>query len=192
VIELGRGCTRYRPLLIDFVDRGEVRAETSAALAHLDRCSRCIEAVEATMLTITALRRMGDEAADEAPDADAWPRLKVRIQRWPRRPKVMSPIAGIAMSFAIVAVLVLPVPLGGTLIGPVTTPAPAAAPATHDLRIEAAYIASIRQASLSGSSDLAANVTASGSYPRIYPDNDRFVRKEVSPDQPAGRSPEAI
>ena len=87
----------------------------------------------------------------------------------------------------------LPVPLGGTLIGPVMTPAPAAAGlATRDLRIEAAYIASIRQASLSGPSDLAANVTASGSYPRIYPDNDRFVRKEVSPVQPAGRSPEAI
>jgi anti-sigma factor RsiW len=194
VIELGRGCTRYRPLLIDFVDRGEVRAETSAALAHLDRCSRCLEAVEATMLTITALRRMGDEAADEAPDADAWPRLKVRIQRWPRRPKVMSPIAGIAMSFAIVAVLVLPVPLGGTLIGTVATPVPTAAVglATRDLRIEAAYIASVRQASLGSTSEPAAGIVAGGSYPRIYPDSDRFVRKEVSPGQPAGRSPEAI
>jgi anti-sigma factor RsiW len=193
VIELGRGCTRYRPLLIDFVDRGEVRPETRAALTHLDRCSRCTEVVESTMLTITALRRLGDDAAGEEPEADAWPRLKVRIQRWPRRPAVMSPIAGIAMSFAIVAVLVLPVPLGASLIGPVATPGPGAAgPATRDLQIEAAYIASIRQASLSGPSDLAASVAASGSYPRIYPDNDRFVRKEVSPDQPAGRSPEAI
>ena len=86
MIELGRGCTRHRPLLIDFVDRGEVRAGTSAALAHLDRCTRCTEVVESTMLTITALRRMGDEAAEVEPRADAWPRLPVRLAGWPRRP----------------------------------------------------------------------------------------------------------
>jgi hypothetical protein len=118
VIDLTRSCSRYRPVLIDFVDRGEVRADTGAALAHLDRCTRCTEVVESTMLTIVALRRMGDEAAAGEPAADAWPRLRIRILGWRKRPAIMSPLAGVAMSFAIVAVLVLPVRLGGTLIGP--------------------------------------------------------------------------
>jgi hypothetical protein len=187
-----RGCARHRPLLIDFVDRGEIAPGTEAALAHLDGCDRCTEAIEATMLTITALRRIGDDAAAaaEEPEGDAWPRLRVRIEAWRRRPTVMSPLTGIAMSFALVAVLVLPVRLGGSLLGPVATPRPApAAASAFDRRIEAAYIAAVRQASLPRSLEL--NATG-GIYPRIYPDNSRFLRKEVSSDQPPGRSAEAI
>jgi hypothetical protein len=189
-----RGCARHRPLLVDFVDRGEIAPGTEAALAHLDRCDRCTEAIEATMLTITALRRIGDDAAVAAdePDRDAWPRLRSRIETWRRRPLVMSPLAGIAMSFALVAVLVLPVRLGGSLLGPVATPrpAPAAAGSAVDRRIEAAYIAAVRQASLSGS--FGSSPSVSVNYPRIYPDNSRFLRKEVSSDQPSGRPVEAI
>ncbi|HUP53878.1 MAG TPA: hypothetical protein VM408_00100 [Methylomirabilota bacterium] len=196
MIDLSRGCARFRPVLVDFVDRGEVRPETGAALAHLDRCSRCTEAIESTMLTITALRRIGDDAAAAAgePEGDAWPRLRVRIERWRRRPAVMSPLAGIAMSFAIVAVLVLPVRLGGTLVGPVATfrPAPVSAATLVESRIEAAYIAAVRQASLAPASSLGEGVPTAGSYPRLYPDNYRPTRKEVGPAEPTGRPPEAI
>jgi anti-sigma factor RsiW len=194
VIDLGRGCSRHRPVLIDFVDRGEVRAETGAALAHLDQCPRCTAAVESTMLTITALKRMGDEAAGVEPDVDAWPRLRVRIQTWPKRPAVMSPLAGIALSFAIVAVLVLPVRLGGTLIGPVATPqVELEATSALDRQVEAAYIASVRQGTLAAPvQDLAQSIAAGVTFPRNYPDNIRPTRKEVGLTEPAGRPPDAI
>lgn len=196
MIDLARACARYRPLLVDFVDRGEVSPATGAALAHLDRCARCTEAIESTMLTITALRRIGDdaEAAAAEPEGDAWPRLRVRIESWHRRPVVMSPLTGIAMSFALVAVLVLPVRLGGTLVGPVATPRPAstATGTSIDRRIEAAYIAAVRQGSVSPAESITSNAWAAGSHPRIYPDSFRPTRKEVGPDEPAGRPPEAI
>jgi anti-sigma factor RsiW len=195
VIELNGACRRHRPFLVDFIDRGDVRPETAGALAHLDRCARCTEAIESTMLTITALRRMGDEAAAEEPPADAWPRLRIRIEGWRGRPRVMSPLAGVAMSFAIVAVLVLPVRLGGSLLGPVASPGPvrSTAGAFVDRQIEAAYIAAVRLRALGSAEDRSttSNVTAS-SYPRNYPDNYRPTRKEVTPVDPAGRPPEAI
>ena len=193
MIDLSRGCSRFRPVLIDFVDRGEVRAETGAALAHLDRCTRCTEIVESTMLTITALRRMGDEAADEEPEADAWPRLRVRIQGWRRRPVTMSPLAGIAMSFAIVAVLVLPVRGSGSLIGPVATPISetGSAASAVDRQIEDAYLASLRLRSLPGDDAGQAPAGWLGA-PRPYPDNLGPTWKEVSPAEPTGRPPRAI
>ena len=197
MIDLGRGCARFRPLLVDFVDRGEVHPETGGALAHLDRCSRCTEAIESTVLTITALRRIGNDAASAAaePEPDAWPRLRVRIEGWKRRPRVMSPLAGAAMSFAIVAVLVMPVRLGGSLLGPVASPAPPRSTAGGfiDRRIEAAYIAAVRTGSLApDGGSLESSVETTSSYPRIYPDNYRPPRKEVTPEEPAGRPPAAI
>ena len=192
MIELTRGCSRYRPVLIDFIDRHEVGRDTRAALAHLDRCTRCTEVVESTMLTITALRRMGDETATMEPAPDAWPRLRVRIQGWRRRPVTMSPLAGIAMSFAIVAVLVLPI-RSGSSFGPFATPiietGAAASPA--DRAIEAAYIASIRQRALPGD-ETDQLVGTAGSSARPYPDNYRPTRKEVSPAEPSGWPPRAI
>lgn len=196
MIDLTRSCNRHRPLLVDFIDRGEVRPATAAALAHLDRCDRCTEAIELTMLTITALRRLGDDAAAAAaaePGVDAWPRLRARIQGWRRRPVVMSPLTGIAMSFALVAILVLPVRLGGTLIGPVASPRPdrSVVGTFADVQIEAAYIASARQAGVSSDTGVASTAATAGNYPRIYPDS-RFVRKEVISEQPVRRAPEAI
>jgi anti-sigma factor RsiW len=193
VIDLTRSCSRYRLTLIDFVDRGEVRADTEAALAHLDRCLRCTEVVESTILTITALRRMGDEASGVEPPPDSWPRLRIRIQGWRRRPAIMSPLAGLAMSFAIVAVLVLPVRLGATLIGPVATPVEESG--TSDLvgrQIEAEYIASVHQGSLVVLDAADGQGSASAGSLRNYPDNYRPTRKEVGPVEPNGRPPEAI
>ncbi len=198
MIDLSRGCARFRPLLVDFVDRGEVSPTTGAALAHLERCPRCTEAIESTMLTITALRRIGDEAdvAAAEPASDAWPRLRARIESWRRRPVVMSPLAGIGMSFAIVAVLVLPVRLGGTLLGPVATSRPtdpaAATIKLADRRIEAEYIASVRQGRIAPDEINTSIEESAHSYPRTYPDNIRPTRKEVGPAEPAGRPPEAI
>ena len=194
MIEMTRSCSRHRPLLVDFVDRGEVRPGTAAALAHLDRCAHCTEAIEATILTITALRRLGDMARNVEPPDDAWPRLRARIQSFgPRRPAVMSPLAGIAMSVGIVAVLVLPFRLGGgTLLGPaassvIETPSGVT---LADRQIEANYIASVRQGALpSGDARPAPAATINQ---LSYPDNIRPPRKEVGPAEPTGRPPEAI
>jgi hypothetical protein len=195
VIDIARSCTRHRPLLVDFVDRGEVRPGTAAALAHLDRCDRCTDAIEATMLTITALRRLGEATLAVEPQADAWPRLRTRLESvGPRRPAIMSPLAGIAMSFAIVAVLVVPFRLGGgTLLGPAASPTIERSSAVNpaDRRIEAAYIAAVHQASLAPADSLV-SWQAAGNYPRIYPDNDPTIRKEVTSGQPVRRVPEAI
>jgi len=186
VIDLGRSCSRHRPLLVDFVDRGEVRPDTVAALAHLDRCRRCTEAIESTLLTITALRRLGDEVAVAEPSADAWPRLRIRITRWPRRPVVMSPLAGVAMSFAIVAVLALPFRLdGGTFFDQVTaSPAPATHDAAVDRQIEASYVA--------GSRRLASTPSSISSLPFNIPQEIAQVRKEVHSAEPSGRPLEPI
>jgi len=80
VIELRGACERHRPALIDFVDRGDIAPGTAKALAHLDRCSRCTEDLESTLLAITALRRIGDDLARVEPSADAWPRLRARLE----------------------------------------------------------------------------------------------------------------
>ncbi len=109
MIDLGRGCSRHRPVLIDFVDRGEVHAETEAALAHLDDCARCTAAIESTILTVTALRRMGDEAASLEPSADAWLRLRdrVRVAR-PSRIGLISPLTGMVMTTFVAALFLAP------------------------------------------------------------------------------------
>lgn len=193
MIEMTRSCSRHRPLLVDFVDRGEVRPGTAAALAHLDRCAHCTEAIEATILTITALRRLGDMARNVEPPDDAWPRLRARIQALgPRRPAVMSPIAGIAMSFAIVAVLIVPFRLGGgSLLGSAASPTIERSGASPvDRRIETAYIASVRRIEFvtGGSADLSADAVA---FAHVYPDDIRPTRKEVGPGTTTMRPSEA-
>jgi len=184
VIDLARSCERYRPLLVDFVDRGEIRPETSAALGHLDRCDRCTDAIESTMLTITALRRLGAAAIEVEPQPDAWPRLRARLERrQTRRPTVMSPLAGVAMSFAIVAVIVVPFRLaGGTLLGPAASPTiDRAAPIDlHGRLIETAYIAAVHRTESPTTSSSEADQPASP-FSRIYPDDIRPARKEVGP-----------
>jgi hypothetical protein len=188
VIDLGRSCSRYRPLLEDFVDRGEVRPDTGAALEHLDRCSRCTEAIESTMLTITALRRLGDEIDTVEPAADAWPRLRNRITTW-KRPVAMSPIAGIAMSIAIVVVMVLPFRVsGGAAVdfGDEATPMTDTRSVDADHRIEATYLAVSRRLPIGGSPQV------TGSLPRNIPQEVWQVRKEVHSAKPSARAPEPI
>jgi len=194
VIDLGRSCTRYRPLLVDFLDRGEVSPATGAALAHLDGCRRCTEAIESTMLTIVALRRLGDDAATVEPSADAWPRLRVRITRWRRRPAVMSPVAGMAMSVAMVALLAMPFRLAGTppLDGPGTVRVSVdQATSLEERAAENAFLARQRLASKLPHGDAPAS-SITGTYRVKYPDNYRPDRKEVDQTQPTVRLAQPI
>jgi len=182
VIDLIGSCNRHRPLLVDFVDRGEVQPGTAAALAHLDRCARCLAAIESTMMTITALRRLGDAAIEAEPRPDAWPRLRARIEGLrPRRPAVMSPLAGIAMSFAIVAVVVIPFRFGrGTVDQGASAQLGQSAPVNPaERRIETAYIAAVRHVAPTAGANQ--NFDTSAAFNRIYPDDIRPTRKEVGP-----------
>ena len=193
MIDFGRTCARHRRLLVDFVDHGEVQPGTAAALAHLDRCPACLATIEATMLTITALRRLGDTAAEIEPRPDAWPRLRARLEALrPRRPRFMSPLAGIALSFGMVAVIVVPLRVGGGTLDPgPSAPAGLSAPVNRaERRIENAYIASVRRvATPAWATSLAED--ESTAFIRIYPDDIRPQRKEVGPAATTIRPSEA-
>jgi hypothetical protein len=196
IIDFGRTCARYRPMLVGFVDRSEVKPETAAALRHLDRCERCTEAVESILLTVTALRRLADEVELAEPQADAWPRLRARLARPSRRRAfVMSPIAGLAMSFAIVGVLVLPFRLGAERLAESARPtgAPATEAGAIEERIELAYAASSRRALTSETADTnASGATSFGSVPSTIPPEIWQVRKEVHSTKPSARPVEPI
>jgi len=188
VIDLRGGCRRHRPALIDFVDRGEIGDGTASALAHLDRCDRCTSELEATVLTITALRRIGDEAARTEPLADAWPRLRARLDRWrPLRWAVMSPTTGMVMSVALVAMLVAPLNMGG--VGPEADPTMAptdrSPQALLERRAELKYISTMTR---KGTFPAPASIERStGAVPQKGPDGIRPQRKEVSPVAPSER-----
>ena len=190
--DLGRSCRRHRPALLDFIDRGEIADPgTGLALAHLDRCDRCTADIEATVLAITALRRLGEDASHAEPSPDAWPRLRARIDRWrPKRWAVLSPTAGMVMSVALVAVLIAPLRIGTAA----SSPAPSAGPvdlnpvSQSERRVEADYISSARHGTLPASQPI---TRSTGTSYRNHPDNYRPERKEVSPSEPSGRPPQA-
>lgn len=189
MIPLGRECQRHRPALVDFVDRGAVGPATSPALRHLDRCPSCTEAIESTILAITAVRRYADHVAGVEPAIDSWPRLRTRIVGLRRRSMLSSPITGIAMSVAIVAVLAMPLRM--SWFAPTAEPS-AAVPAIVNLtpeerRVETAYLAASRRVA-SGPDTTASIVIVPADVPREVWD----VRKEVHSAKPSGRPPEPI
>jgi hypothetical protein len=103
------GCRRHRDALIDFIDRREPGPRTDAALQHVERCRACEDALEATALTIAALRRLVAATEPSEPAADAWARLRARVDR-PRAAlwRWRSTLAGVALSAGLVATLVAP------------------------------------------------------------------------------------
>ena len=180
MIQFGGACARYRPALLDFVDRAEIGSGTEPALAHLDRCDRCTADLVAIGQTITALRRIGDEAGRVEPAEDAWPRLQARISRWrPMRSRIMSPIAGMAMSVALVAVLVVPLRFGTESASTGASPSLDAVVRTSaGGRIEANHM------SAAGHEVVPDQEPATGSTgPRKYPDGIRPAWKDVPSDQ---------
>ena len=117
-------CRRHRAALVDFVDRGEIEPRTRAALAHLEVCRTCEIELERTAQAITALRRLGLEAAMAEPSADVWPRLRARVtspsvggMRWG------SGLGATVVGAALVAAIGLPFALrqaGGLGVSPST------------------------------------------------------------------------
>ena len=111
MIDVGRGCRRHRSALLDFAVGGLRGPGTSAALDHLEACARCRAEIESTVLAVAALRRLATDASTAQPADDAWPRLRARVTTRPAsRLGFMSPVAGMAMSLAIVVAAVVGAP----------------------------------------------------------------------------------
>jgi hypothetical protein len=131
-------CRRHRAALVDFVDRGEIEPRTRAALAHLEVCRTCEVDLERTAQAITALRRIGLEAAMAEPSPDAWPRLRARVTsppvgglRWG------SGLGATVVGAALVAAIGLPIALrqaGGLGVSPSTGLGVFGAPVSDSVR----------------------------------------------------------
>lgn len=178
-------CGRHRAALIDFVDRRELGSATAAALSHLDHCRTCEEELSAIALTIAALRRWRREVEGEEPAADAWLRLRARIQRpidpWAWR----STLGGLVGSTLLVAVFVAPIALDG--LGPAAGGPPPWV--RWEMQLEAAYAANSREGDLPRTPRIQ---SGGGSLPRDYSYEIRQIRKEVLPAKSTVRPPETI
>jgi hypothetical protein len=112
MIELGPACARHRDSLLDFIDRREVGPRTDEALDHLARCRTCEWELEATAMAVMALRRLHREAQAVEPPADAWERVRLRVDR-PHGPvwRWRTSLAGLAVGAGLVATLIAPASL---------------------------------------------------------------------------------
>lgn len=116
-----RSCGRYRSALAALAERTDLTVltpEGRAALEHVDRCAACTTTLGELMLTATALRRMGADAAGVSgrSDDDAWRRLRPRLERSREQPHDQSwrgraSLNGLALSMLLVVILVGPAAL---------------------------------------------------------------------------------
>jgi hypothetical protein len=170
-------CVIHRASLIDFVDRGQRGQASVEALRHLDRCRACEVELTDIALAIASLRRLGqDLAAVDAP-TDAWPTLRSRLARR-RRPAIMSPISGMALSVALVAAIVLP----RGAANPASAPQPPS-PTRSELVVELTFIRTRKPIVLVA--DLRARA------PRPDPYGAGHAQEEVT-QGPSAKAPEAI
>lgn len=73
------GCRQHADALLEYAAAGTLTPETSAALAHLERCPSCERDLAATALVVTALRRVGDADRRIEPPGNGWDRLERRL-----------------------------------------------------------------------------------------------------------------
>jgi hypothetical protein len=190
-----RPCKDHRAALYAWADRRELGPGTASALGHLDRCRDCERELTQVVQMVTALARLRRELEQAEPAPDAWLRLRDRISRPVDPWRWRTSLGSLAASSLLVGVLVLPVTIGG----PVTAENGSELPGPLvEIRREAEYLASIRDASLPPTPREVSlppalrEVRNTGSIPRNYPPEIARVRKEV-PAQPAqGRSSQPI
>jgi hypothetical protein len=178
-------CRIHRPVLLDFVDRGEVAPSAAPAMAHLERCHRCTRELEATVRTITAMRRLGAEAALVEPSPDAWSHLRAQLERSRAATRRTSWLWRVRLGSMMASALIV-----ALVVGPATTVAPVAregvdisnaersAVRAREIRADATFIASVGVGNRSGPE--ADNALSIESKPVNYPDGVRPQAKEVS------------
>jgi hypothetical protein len=116
-----RSCRRYRSALAALAERTDLTVLTPdgrAALEHVDGCPACATTLGELMLTATALRRIGADAAAASGRSDdaAWRRLRPKLERSRERPRDQSwrgrsTLNGLALSMLLVVILVGPAAL---------------------------------------------------------------------------------
>lgn len=185
ILAFRRPCAAHQGALLDWLDRRATGSATGPALDHLERCPTCEGVLAEVSLAIVALRRIEADAAAVEPPADAWLRLRERLGRPVDPWRWRASLGGLATSAMLVAVLVLPVTIGGPADA---AQAPRLPGAIAQLQRESRYLASIRDGSLPPSPRLGWEA----GVPRIHPDEIAQVRKEVSSAKPTGRPPEPI
>jgi hypothetical protein len=170
ILAFRRPCADHQAALLAFVDRRERSAATPAALAHLDRCQSCERELADVALAVAAMRRLGHHVRDAEPTPEAWLRLRDRVTRRVDPWQWRATLGGLASSAFLVALLIVPVTVGG----------PGAMPRQPDsaaaIRQESAYLANARIGTLHLDSPVAA---VAGSVPVNLPREIRQVRKEV-------------
>ena len=97
-------CRRYRPVLVDLVDRGERGPGTDVALEHLVVCEACEREVTEVALTVAALRRAGTTWRSIPVPAMVRPAMPPRRKPWAWR----AQLGGLITSAGIAALLVAP------------------------------------------------------------------------------------
>ena len=143
------GCGSHRAELLAFAERAERGPRTAAAWDHLAVCRRCEADLTEILLAIHAVRRTLEDARAVEPPADAWDRLRTRVQRpvggvWRAR----SSLAGVIVGAGLVAVLVGPVAVfrPSAVVDREPGPAPAVlhARTEADQRAESAFLSRAR------------------------------------------------
>jgi hypothetical protein len=194
-------CERHRLTLAELAERRSPTLDGTAALAHVERCAACADVLGELMLTVIALRRMGEQAAVEQaaarrfceegialttmPDLDpwgvdlSWASLRERIERSRRAAQEQTWRWRTSLGGLLAGALVV-----GALVGPSTislTGAQGGDWAGADgselealsWRIEAAYVSDAHGAPV-------IETTSADSFGvRRYPDDLRPARKEV-------------
>jgi hypothetical protein len=184
IVAFRRPCVDHRAALIDFVDRRELGPATAAALGHLDRCRTCEQELSGIALAIAGLRRLHRDVEAVEPPADAWLRLRSRIQRRGDPWRWRTTLSSLTASTLLVGVMVAPVSFG-TGSG---EHLPQPMWLTREIEIEADYLANV----FTGELPPAAPPERASGIPQNHPPEIRDVRKEVPSAKPTGRPPKAI
>jgi hypothetical protein len=185
-------CRRHVVGLTALAARREPIPHRTALFAHLERCDACAEQLQELMLTVIALRRIGEVPGAAGLAPSAWPRLRQRIERsragaaaiaWRWR----TTLAGLATGAMVVAALVGPMalhlPVGGSGAEP-TGYGPRRIEALGS-QIEHAYLVDARAGRLT---PLTSTEESLPGVPRRYPDGIAPVGKEVD-SRPSGHPP---
>ena len=172
-------CAVHWASLLEFVDGGDRSGMTAAALDHLDACSKCRDDLTEIALAVRVLRHMGRELATVEPPENGWTTLRARLRRR-RRPAVMSPIAGMALGMALVAVIVGPYEMTSAPTGPI--PTAAAETATDPWLLEERFVTAGRN----GPQAARVTIRLDGTT-RNYPDGIHPPKKEVTMARVIGR-----
>ncbi len=109
---LDAGCRRHRAALLEQAMLGDLGAGAVDPLAydHLVRCSACEAEVGVALRTRLALGRTWGDARTVEPPADAWPRLRARVERQPPPgSRAASSVLGLALGAGLSLALLLPI-----------------------------------------------------------------------------------